>query len=121
VAKHVFIAHPMSGDLEGNTKKVVAICRQIHSRTTMPVFPSFTTRRYLGPDEADRALAEEHIREYFHSGFIHELWLFGETITKGMWREIALAKKHRVPVIAKTPGTKQALAERRAIPVTTPI
>lgn len=109
--KTVFIAHPMSGDVEGNTEKVVAICRSIHSEEVIPVFPSFTTRRYLTPDPKDRKLAEVHILEYFRRGFIDELWLYGDRITDGMWREIKTAGENGVLVIAMTEETKSALSK----------
>ena len=107
--KRVMIAHPMSGDIEGNTAKVVAICRAIHSEEAMPVFPSFTTRRYLTDDPHDRELAAIHIREYLKSGFVHELWLYGGRITPGMWREIRTAREFGIPVVAKTPATAAEL------------
>ena len=107
--KTVFIAHSMSGDIEGNTLKVVKICRRIHSSEIIPVFPSFTTRRYLTPAPADRQLAETHIREYFKRRFIDELWLYGRRITEGMWREVRTAREQGVLVVAKTASTKRIL------------
>jgi hypothetical protein len=105
----VFIAHPMSGDLEGNTQKVVAICRKIHSKDVIPVSPSFTTRRYLTADPTDRMLAKEHINEYFERHVFDELWLFGDRISEGMMIEVNLAIKHGIPVVGKTPETVAAL------------
>ena len=108
--KTVFIAHPMTGDIEGNTEKVVKICRAIHSREIIPIFPSFTTRRYLTPEPGDRVLAVLHIQEYFRRQMIDELWLYGDGITPGMWREVALAQEHNVPVVAKSPQTQRELS-----------
>ena len=71
--KNVMILHPMTGDLEENTKRVVAICRAIHSPEIIPVFPSFTTRRYLSQDPLDRGLAAAHNLQYFKRGFIDEV------------------------------------------------
>jgi hypothetical protein len=108
--KTVLIAHPMTGDIEGNTKKVEAICREIHSAEIIPIFPSFTTRRYLTPDPKDRELAKAHIKEYFKRGMVDEVWLYGDNLTQGMLREIKTANEHSVPVTAKTPQTKEFLA-----------
>ena len=107
----VFICHPMTGDIEGNTKKVVEICRSIHSKDIIPVFPSFTTRRYLTPDPADRELARIMIEEYFRRRVIDEVWIFGDRLTAGIKREIRLAIKYGIPVVAKTRETEIALSE----------
>jgi hypothetical protein len=109
VPKIVFIAHPMSGDIQGNTEKVVDICRSIHSDEVIPLFPSFTTRRYLTDDPTHRAWAKAHIHEYFRRKIPDELWLFGDRITDGMKREIALAREYWIPVFAKTPETQAAM------------
>jgi hypothetical protein len=63
--KIVFVAHPMSGDVEGNTKKVEEILSTLHSSEIIPIFPSFTTSRYLSDSAVDRELAFTHIRQYF--------------------------------------------------------
>ena len=39
MAKTVFIAHPISGDAAGNAKKVLDICRRIHTQDIVPVAP----------------------------------------------------------------------------------
>lgn len=107
--KIVFIAHPMSGDIPGNFKKVVDICRRIHSARIIPVFPSALTRQYLTPDPKDRKLAKVNILTYFNRGFIDELWLFGDHISEGMWREIETARKYGVKVVGKTARTRTRL------------
>ncbi len=111
VPKRVFIAHPMSGDIEGNKRKVVEICRRIHSLEVLPVFPSFTTRQYLTDDPEDRELARIQIEEYFRRGMVDELWLFGDAITKGMIREIHLARRYNIPVVEKTHKTMVLLGD----------
>lgn len=108
--KTVFIAHPMTGDIEGNSTKVTAICREIHSPEIIPIFPSFTTRRYLTPDPKDRELATAHIQEYFNRKMIDEVWLYGDKITDGMWREIRTAFDRKIPVVPKTRETQVALS-----------
>ena len=108
----VFVAHQMTGDLEGNTAKVVAICRAIHSEEIIPVHPSFTTRRYLTADPRDRELAKAHREEYFRRGMIDELWLYGKILSDGMWEEVQLARKYNIPVFAKSAETRRGLSER---------
>ncbi len=112
----VFIAHPMSGDIEGNMQKVVAICRAIHSIETVPVFPSALTRRYLDahPASQDRQLAAVNIEQYFARGFVDELWLYGEEVTAGMWHEVGLARRHNIRVVGMSPETRAALKQGEA-------
>ncbi|MDB5188064.1 MAG: hypothetical protein JWO50_584 [Candidatus Kaiserbacteria bacterium] len=107
--KFVFIAHPMSGDIEGNMQKVVAICRSIHSEEIIPVFPSALTRRYLTPDPRDRALAQTMIEEYFRRRIIDEVWLYGTDLTDGMKREVRFAVTYNIPVVAQTPQMQLSL------------
>jgi len=101
-AKMVFIAHPMSGDVEGNTQKVVDICRKIHTAKLIPVFPSFTWRKYLGYTAKDNELATGVNEAYFRSGFIDELWLYGDRLTEGMKKEVRLAIECGIRIVPKT-------------------
>ncbi len=108
----VFIAHKMTGDIEGNMAKVVEICKQIHSTELICIFPSALTRRYpLSQDPKDRAIAQATIEEYFTSGFVQELWLYGDVLTDGMKREVQLALENDIRVVAKTTETKIALGD----------
>jgi hypothetical protein len=109
MAKMVFVAHPMSGDIEGNRKKVIAICRRIHSDEIIPVFPSFTWRLYLGDEPKDKQLAREVNEEYFRRGAVDEIWFYGDRLTNGMEDEALFARKYGITVIGKTPETIAAL------------
>ena len=107
----IFVAHPMSGDVEGNTKKVIAICKSIHSNEVIPVFPSFTWRQYLADHPNVQDLAAAVNEEYFKRGLVDEMWLYGDRLTDGMKREIVLARECNIPVVPKTPETMAALSE----------
>ena len=109
MAKMVFIAHPMSGDIEGNTQKVIAICRRIHSKRIIPVFPSFTWRKYLSNDPNDLKLAQAVNKEYFRRKAIDEIWFYGDRMTDGMIREARLAQKYGIKIVGKTKETRAAL------------
>lgn len=109
--KTIFIAHPVSGDVEGNLRKIVAICRSIHSQNHIPVFPSFTWRKYLDDSEQSRELAGTVNLEYFRRRMIDEVWLYGDHMSDGMHKEVLLAWKYGAIVAGKTPATKKALAE----------
>ena len=110
--KTVFIAHPISGDIEGNAKKVLEICKQVHSKYSIPVAPYLVSLQYLNDEvKEDRELGIEANLESFHRGYIDELWLFGDRISAGMKEEVLLARKLGIRVVPKTDGTKRDLAE----------
>lgn len=108
--KTVMIVHPMTGDIEGNLKKVDAICRAIHGSEIIPVFPSYTTRRYLTPDPKDRELAKTHIEEYLKRGFVDEVWVYGNRVTEGMMRVILTAMEYNIPVVSKSRETQEYMS-----------
>jgi hypothetical protein len=108
--KTVFIAHPISGDIEGNRKRVLAICERVHSREIIPVAPYLVSLQYLDDSLVeDRVLGIDANLECFHRRYIDELWLFGDRISSGMKEEIKLALECGIPIVPKTKATRQAL------------
>lgn len=105
--KTVFIAHPISGDIEGNMKKVLNICKEVHSKDIIPVAPYLVSLQYLNDEVVeDRDLGVVANLECFHRSYIDELWLFGDKVSSGMKQEIFLAKELNIPIISKSEGTK---------------
>jgi hypothetical protein len=110
--KTVFIAHPISGDIQANMKRVLDICEHIHTTTVIPVAPYLVSLQYLNDEVVeDRELGVEANLECFHRRYVDELWLFGDRISTGMRQEILLAQELNIPIIPKTEGTKKDLAE----------
>ena len=108
--KLIFIAHPIRGDVAGNMAKVLSICEQVHKEGHIPVAPYLVSLQYLNDEVVeDRELGVEANLVCFHRGFVDELWLYGDKISEGMKREIALAKELKIPVVAKTEVTKKDL------------
>lgn len=109
--KTVFIAHPVSGDIQGNVRRVLDICKKVHSENIIPVAPYLVSLQYLNDGAAeDRELGIAANLEAFHRGYIDELWLFGERVSAGMEQEVRLALELGIPVIPQTVGTKKDLA-----------
>ena len=112
--KTVFIAHPIGGDVPGNSRKVLEICKKIHDRNTIPVVPYLVSLQYLDDEVAeDRELGIEANLEFFHRGHIDEVWLFGDRISTGMEREVLLALELGIPVVPQTEETKRDFARFR--------
>jgi len=110
MAKTVFIAHPISGDVRGNIAKVLKICEDVHTKDIIPVAPYLVSLQYLNDEVIeDRELGMEANHECFRRRYIDELWLFGDRISTGMWKEILLAREFGIPVIPKTEGTRREL------------
>ena len=115
MAKTVFIGHPISGDIRGNVAKVLKICEEVHTKNIVPVAPYLVSLQYLDDEVLDdRELGMEANHECFHRHYIDELWLFGDFISNGMWREIQLAQELDIPVIPKTEGTLRDLAAKHS-------
>jgi hypothetical protein len=112
VAKTVFVAHEISGDIAGNIKKVIAICRVLHLKGIIPIFPSFIWRQYFtGITPEEKVLIGKVNEEYFGREMIDEVWIYGPRLSDGIKEEIRLAVKNGVTVIAKSVQLKEKLKE----------
>lgn len=103
--KIIYIAHPISGDVEGNLQKIAEIYKMV-SRShpeVVPFVPYFATCKSLDDsDPIDRSLGILHNSEFFKRGVIDEVWLFGDRISTGMNHEIQMAEDAGIPVVDKT-------------------
>ncbi len=111
MTKTVFIAHQISGDVEANIRKVIALCKFIHSPSILPIFPSFTWRQYLPANETTKYWAGLVNDEYFKRGMVDEIWLYGKKLSAGMIKVIDLAISYGIRVVPKNVFMKKALAE----------
>jgi hypothetical protein len=107
--KTVFIAHQISGDVEGNIKKVIAICKVLHSEKILPVFPSLTWRQYLPDNAQTKYYAGQVNREYFRRRMVDEVWLYGYKLSEGMIKEVKLAISFGIPIVPKNKFMKEEL------------
>ena len=104
--KTVFIAHPIAGDIEQNVRKVLAICKAVHTKEVVPYAPYIVSLQYLSDHvKEDRQLGIDANREMLKRGLIDEFWVYGNRISRGMWEEIRLARLLRIPIITKTEET----------------
>ena len=120
MAKTVFIGHPIGGDIRDLEaifvtmwRKCLRFARRCTQKETIPVAPYLISLQYLNDEVSeDRELGMEANHECFRRRYIDELWLFGDKISSGMWKEILLARKIGIPIIAKTAETKRDLESR---------
>jgi len=87
--KLIFVSHPISGDIEGNMKKILKICSEVHSKDIIPTAPYLVSLQYLNDDiHEERQLGIDANLIFFHKRIIDEVWLFGDTISRGMVEEM---------------------------------
>ena len=112
--KIVYIAHPISGDIEGNLAKIRKIVREINMTMpdVVPLVPYYADIVSMDdniPEERERGIKND--TAVLKSGIIMELWLFGDKISKGMQAEIVIAEKEGIPVYAQSERTKKFYAD----------
>lgn len=86
----VYICSPYSGDVEGNTKRTRAYCRYAVDKGCIPLAPHLYFPQFLD-DRTERALAL--FMDIVLLSKCAELWVFGETISEGMQKEIRYAQR----------------------------
>lgn len=102
--KIAYIAHPISGNVDGNLKKLGAIIRNINLTTEnivpfAPYVSDLICMEDAVPSERDRGFKNN--TAYFEKGLIDELWVYGDKISAGVQHEIDLAKRYFIPIIYK--------------------
>jgi len=97
----VYIAHPISNDIEGNIKKILKIVKDINLNepNIVPFVPYLSDVMAL-----DDTIAEQRTRginnniAYFQSGIVKKVRVYGDFISKGVAEEIAIARQLNIPV-----------------------
>ena len=114
--KIAYIAHPISGDIKGNLKRIELIGRKIilEEPEVVPFVHYFFDCYALDddiPEERERGI-KNGIALMRKKGFIDEVRLYGDKISTGMSYEVNLALELGIKVVAMTEATKRELAER---------
>lgn len=86
----VYICSPYSGDVEGNTQRARAYCRYAVDKGRIPLAPHLYFPQFLD-DRTERSLAL--FMDIVLLSKCAELWVFGETISEGMQKEIRYAQR----------------------------
>jgi hypothetical protein len=99
--KIVYIAHPISGDVEGNLVSIRKIVKHINENIpdVIPFVPYYSDVVSLDdaiPEQRNRGMSNNS--EYFTRNIIDELWICFPKISKGMQAEIDLANKFTIPI-----------------------
>ncbi|WP_300756075.1 DUF4406 domain-containing protein [uncultured Oscillibacter sp.] len=97
MSKLVYIASPLSGDVERNLDFARQACRYAISQDATPFAPHLLYTQMLDDsDPAERQLGIEMGNQML--GLCEELWLCGDRISAGMEGERKLAESLAIPV-----------------------
>lgn len=89
----VYICAPFSGDKEKNIKSAVGYAKYAYENNAIPLTPHF-----LFPfmdDENKKQREDALFMDIVFLGKCQEVWVFGESLTDGMMRELEIAKRRR--------------------------
>lgn len=102
----VFICSPYAGDVTRNTENALRYCRMAYERGFLPVAPHLYFPRFLNDNDS-----EEREDGLFMGRVMltkcSEMWVFGDTISSGMKREIEKAEDRRMPIRHFTTGGEE--------------
>ncbi len=88
----VYICSPYSGDIQRNMEAARRFCRFAVDSGYIPIAPHLQFPQFMdddNPAERDMAL----FMDFVLIGKCHEVWVFGDKVSKGMAAEITYAKK----------------------------
>ncbi len=104
----IYVCSPLSGDIAANQEKARKYCRFVIDRGGIPLAPHLLFPQFMAEDiEEERNLAL--FMDIVLLSKCSELWVFGETVSKGMSIEIERAKRKGQPVRYYSSDLKEVL------------
>lgn len=94
----VYICSPYRGDTEKNTEKARKYSRFAVESKAIPMTPHLLYPQFMDDSNPEERYLATHVINYVLIGKCQEVWVFGEGISEGMGREIALAEKRRMKI-----------------------
>ena len=93
----VYVCSPYAGDVENNVANAKKYSRFTVENNAIPVTPHLLYPQIMDDaNEQDREMAMHF--NYVLLGKCTELWVFGGVVSRGMAREINVAKKRRMKI-----------------------
>lgn len=93
----VYVCSPYAGDIENNVKNAKAYSRFAVDKNAIPITPHLLYPQFMNDcNETEREMAMHF--NYVLLGKCTELWVFGRVVSRGMNREIGVAKKRRMKI-----------------------
>lgn len=94
----VYICSPYRGDTEKNTEKARKYSRFAVESKAIPMTPHLLYPQFMDDSNPEERYLATRVINYVLIGKCQEVWVFGEDISEGMGREIALAEKRRMKI-----------------------
>ena len=94
----VYICSPYRGDTEKNTEKARKYSRFAVESKAIPMTPHLLYPQFMDDSNPEERYLATNVINYVLIGKCQEVWVFGEDISEGMGREIALAEKRRMKI-----------------------
>lgn len=94
----VYICSPYRGDTEKNTEKARKYSRFAVESKAIPMTPHLLYPQFMDDSNPEERYLATYVINYVLIGKCQEVWVFGEDISEGMGREIALAEKRRMKI-----------------------
>lgn len=94
----VYICSPYRGDTEKNTEKARKYSRFAVESKAILMTPHLLYPQFMDDSNPEERYLATHVINYVLIGKCQEVWVFGEDISEGMGREIALAEKRRMKI-----------------------
>lgn len=94
----VYICSPYRGDTEKNVEKARQYSRFAIENKAIPIAPHLLYPQFMDDSNPEERYIATHIINYVLVGKCQELWIFGDGISEGMAREMALAEKRRMKI-----------------------
>ncbi|MCU6719488.1 DUF4406 domain-containing protein [Porcipelethomonas ammoniilytica] len=93
----VYVCSPYAGDIENNVANAKKYSRFTVENNAIPVTPHLLYPQFMDDaNEKEREMAMHF--NYVLLGKCTELWVFGGVVSRGMAREINVAKKRRMKI-----------------------
>lgn len=93
----VYVCSPYAGDIKNNVKNAKAYSRFLVDKNAIPITPHLLYLQFMDDgNERERAMAMHF--NYVLLGKCTELWVFDGVVSRGMTREIGVAKKRRMKI-----------------------
>ena len=93
----VFISSPYAGEVETNIENAKRYCQFAVRQGVVPLAPHLHFPQFLD-DNNERERQQGLTFALALLNRCDELWVFSETVSKGMEAEIAYAKEHKIPI-----------------------
>lgn len=94
----VYVCSPYRGNIDENVKNARVYSRFTFDKKNIPITPHLLYPQFLNDEDLFERNIAIHKINYVLIGLCKEMWVFGDVITDGMKREIAIAQKRKMQI-----------------------